>query len=575
MMKYWSVKNEQAKEAIDFRAMGLHEWEFRVLVNRGMDTKEKILNFLHPSMEHVHSAITMKDMVRAGNLVQGVKGKIRIIGDYDCDGVMSTTILMKGLRGLGYDVDYRLPHRREDGYGMQPFMAEDAKRDGVEMIITCDNGIAQFDAIERAKELGLKLIVIDHHQIVRRDGEEVLPAADAIINPHQSACNYPFKGLCGGALAFYFVNYLYTISGQTETMDEDLIGFAALATVCDVMELVDENRDLVTCGLGQLNRTENIGFNALRDAVKIKGDIGVYHLGFILGPTINAAGRLDTAADAVELFLTDDPSFAEKTALYLRELNQKRQALTTEGLLRLEKQLTNPKEKVQPIYILKDETIDESIAGIIAGRIKGKYYRPCIVLTSGKDGLKGSGRSIEAYNMVEKIRESEKYLTSFGGHAMACGLSLRKDQYIAFKLDAIEKSDLDPRDLIPRVRLDAIMPLDKVSFETVERLNRLKPFGNGNPKPLFGATGVYVSQYRIFGKNRNVVKLELFYKNARYDGVVFMEAEDFMAFANEAKAPNGSLCVDMAYIPTIDTFNNRNTLQFQIEDLRRSKTVMT
>lgn len=570
-MKYWSIKNEQPKESIDFRALGLQEWEFRILVNRGVDTKEKIQHFLRPSMENIHSPIALKDMVKAGNLIQSVKGKVRIIGDYDCDGVMSTTILMKGLKGLGYDVDYRLPHRREDGYGMQPYMAEEALNEGVALIITCDNGIAQFDAIEKAKALGLKVIVIDHHQVVRREGEEVLPEADAIINPHQDSCNYPFKGLCGGALAYYFINYLYTITGNIETMDEDLIGFAALATVCDVMELVGENRDLVTCGLAQLNRTENIGFNALRDAAKIKGEIGAYHLGFILGPTINAAGRLDTAADGVDLFLTEDEAFAEKTAAYLRELNKKRQDLTTEGLARLEKQLTSPKERVQPIYILKDETIDESIAGIIAGRIKGKYHRPCIVLTAGKDGLKGSGRSIEAYNMVEQIRKSEKYLSSFGGHAMACGLSLRKDQFIAFKLDAIEKSDLDPRDLVPRVRLDTIMQPDKVNLETVERLNRLKPFGNGNPKPLFGATGVYVSQYRILGKNRNVIKLELFYNQARYDGILFMPAEEFLAFANEAKEPDGSLCIDMAYVPVIDTFNNRNTLQFQIEDLRRSK----
>lgn len=570
-MKYWSIKNEQPKESIDFRAFGLQEWEYRILLNRGLDTKEKIQRYLHPSMEHIHSPIAMKDMVKAGNLIQNVKGKVRIIGDYDCDGVMSTTILMKGLRGLGYDVDYRLPHRREDGYGMKPYMAEEAAHDGVEAIITCDNGIAQFDAIKQAKALGLKVIVIDHHQVARREGEEVLPEADAIINPHQEACNYPFKGLCGGALSFYFINYLYTIAGKIETMDEDLIGFAALATVCDVMELIGENRDLVTSGLVQLNRTQNIGLNALRDASGIKGDIDAYHLGFILGPTINAAGRLDTASGGVELFLTDDVDAAKKTAAYLRELNKKRQDLTTEGLARLEKQLASPKENVQPIYILKDETIDESIAGIIAGRIKGKYNRPCIVLTSGKDGLKGSGRSIEAYNMVEQIRKSEKYLSSFGGHAMACGLSLRKDQFIAFKLDAIEKSELDPRDLIPRVRLDVIMQPDKVSFETVERINRLKPFGNGNPKPLFGATGIYVSQYRILGKNRNVIRLELFYNQMRYDGILFMPADEFLAFANEAKGPDGSLCVDMAYMPAIDTFNNRNTLQFRIEDLRRSK----
>lgn len=570
-MKYWSIKNEQPKESIDFRAFGLQEWEYRILLNRGLDTKEKTQRYLHPSMEHIYSPIAMKDMVKAGNLIQNVKGKVRIIGDYDCDGVMSTTILMKGLRGLGYDVDYRLPHRREDGYGMKPYMADEAAHDGVEAIITCDNGIAQFDAIKQAKALGLKVIVIDHHQVVRREGEEVLPEADAIINPHQEACNYPFKGLCGGALSFYFINYLYTIAGKIETMDEDLIGFAALATVCDVMELIGENRDLVTSGLEQLNRTQNIGLNALRDAAGIKGDIDAYHLGFILGPTINAAGRLDTASGGVELFLTEDEDAAKKTAAYLRELNKKRQDLTTEGLARLEKQLASPKENVQPIYILKDETIDESIAGIIAGRIKGKYNRPCIVLTSGKDGLKGSGRSIEAYNMVEQIRKSEKYLSSFGGHAMACGLSLRKDQFIAFKLDAIEKSELDPRDLIPRVRLDVIMQLDKVSFETVERINRLKPFGNGNPKPLFGATGIYVSQYRIIGKNRNVIKLELFYNQMRYDGILFMPADEFLAFANEAKGPDGSLCVDMAYMPAIDTFNNRNTLQFRIEDLRRSK----
>ncbi|MDD7363348.1 MAG: single-stranded-DNA-specific exonuclease RecJ [Peptoniphilus sp.] len=570
-MKYWSIKNDPPKEEIDFRALGLFEWEYRLLLNRGVDTTKKIKAYMSPSMEHIHSAITMKDMVKAGNIVRKTEGKIRIIGDYDCDGAMSTTILVKGLSALGYEVDYDIPHRRKDGYGMQVDMSEKAARDGVELIITCDNGIAQFDAIERAQALNIKVIVIDHHQIIKKDGRERLPEADAIINPHQSDCPYPFKELCGGALAYYFINYLYSISGKLEEMDPDLVGFAAMATICDVMILQDENRDLVVEGLRRLNETEHIGFNALREASAIHGDIRAYHIGFIIGPTINAAGRLETAKRAVELFLTEDREFAKKTATYLRDLNARRQELTAEGTKRLEMQLENPKEREQLFYILKDETIDESIAGIVAGKLKGKYNRPCIVISRGEKGLKGSGRSIDGYNIVESVRKSAHYLTSFGGHAMACGLSLPRDQFVPFKLDVLEKCTLDPRDLVPRVRLDVVLPLDRVSEETVERLDRFQPFGNGNPKPLFGATGVYIGRYRILGKNRNVIKLALVYKNRTYDGIMFRPADEFLPLMDAIRRPDGTCKVDIAYFPKIDTFQNKNTLQFQIEELRQSK----
>lgn len=570
-MKYWSLKNEKPKEEIDFRALGLREWEYRVLINRKIDTKEKIQKYFHPDAEQLHSPISMKDMVKVGNIIQKTRGKIRIVGDYDCDGVMSTTILLRGLRGLGYTVDYVIPHRREDGYGLQPDMAEAAAEDGVELLITCDNGIAQFAAIDRAKSLGLSVIVLDHHEVVQDEGKDKLPSADAVVDPHRKDCSYPFQGLCGGALSYKLIRYLYTIAGKAEDMDPDFIAYAAIATVCDVMELVEENRNLVTLGLERLNHTEQIGIRALCDACAIRSEISAYHLGFILGPTINAAGRLDTAGDAVELFVTDDPSRAKEIAAYLRELNAKRQALTQEGLARLEKQLENPKEAVQPIYILKDESIDESIAGIIAGKIKGKYHRPCIVITGAKDGLKGSGRSIEAYNMVEEIRKSEKYLSKFGGHAMACGLSLARGNYLPFKLDVIEKSRLDPRDLVPRIRLDAVLSLQDVSEDTVERLSRFAPFGNGNARPIFGATDVQLLQYRVFGKNNNVIRMDLSYNGRKYDGILFQPAEEFTDFLRRARRADGSIFMDIAYCPKIDTYGGNRKLQIQIEALRPSK----
>lgn len=570
-MTYWSVKNDPPKEDIDFRALNLYEWEYRILLNRGLDTVKKIKDFLNPSPSHISSVIGMKDVVKAGNIVQKIEGKIRIIGDYDCDGTMGTTILLKGLRGLGYDVDYDIPHRRKDGYGMQISMAEKAAADDVKLIITCDNGIAQFDAIDRAKALGLQVIVIDHHQVVREAGKEKLPKADAVIDPHQTACSYPFKALCAGALAFYFIKYLYSISGKLETMDPDFIGFATLATICDVMPLQGENRDLIVSGLKRLNETDHLGLNALREAAGIRGDIQSYHVGFVIGPTINAAGRLASAKEVVELFLTDDEERAKKIAVYLRELNSKRQMLTVEATRRLEAQLALPKEREQLLYILKDETIDESIAGIVAGKLKEKYHRPCIVITRGERGLKGSGRSIEAYNMVENIQKSAHHLNSFGGHAMACGLSLDADRFVPFKIDVLENSPLNVRDLVPRIRLDAILPIDQVNLHTVARLERFQPFGNGNPKPLFGARGIGIRTYRVFGKNKNVIRMTLVYKDREYDGIMFQPAEDFKAFLDSTERSKGIPLVDMAYVPKVDTYQNKNTLQFQIEELRQAK----
>lgn len=587
-MEKWFIRNVQPKMPIDQEKLKMDPVLFQILLNRGLSSEGEMNSFLHPSPRDFYSPIKLKDMVKAGNLLRKIytdKKRIRIIGDYDVDGIMSTVILMKGLRILGFQVDYDIPHRIYDGYGLQKRQVEEASEDGISLIVTCDNGVSAFESVELAKELGIQVIVTDHHDLVKERSEdetieERLPAADAIINPKQEKCNYPNKNLCGAAVAYKLVHYLFTIFGKAEELPEELIGYAAMATICDVMELLGENRSLVRLGLERINQSVDPAVLALKEGCSIDGDINDYHIGYVIGPTLNSAGRLDSAEKGVELFLSSDYDNCMAIVRDLRELNRKRQELTEEGFEKIEEQLQNIDERKNKIYILREDTIHESVAGIIAGRMKNKYQRPCIVITRSEKGLKGSGRSIEAYNMVEEIGKSREYLTSFGGHPMACGLSLLPEQFESFKRHVLQTSTLTEEDLIPVRKIDLPLPFSMVDFAFVEMLENLRPFGNGNEAPSFGAKNVRIKNLRLLGRKKNVLKMDLIQDNKIYVGVYFHDSQEFLWEIEErygytanslTELEKSPVFVDLIYIPKKNVFRNQVNLQFEILSIRFCK----
>ncbi|MDO5300899.1 MAG: single-stranded-DNA-specific exonuclease RecJ [Tissierellia bacterium] len=572
-MTKWFIKNKKPETPIDPNQLGLKPWAYQFLVNRGLTEKEEIAQYLSPSLDNLHSPILLAGMVKAGNIMMEAakkKFKIRIVGDYDVDGITSTTILLKGLRNLGFSVDYRIPQRERDGYGIKPSMVDEAHGDGIQLIITCDNGVAQFDAVARAGELKIPVIVLDHHETVKGEEGEVLPQAAALVDPKQEKDRYPFPGICGGFIAYKFISYLHTIFGKFEEFPPELHGLAALATVCDVMELRDENRDIVAIGLKYLEEPGSVGIRALKEVGSVTGPMEVFHLGFVLGPMLNAAGRLETADLGVELLMAEDEGRARELAQHLRALNQRRQQLTQEGVERGIRALEDPKKRAQSLYILKDLEAHESIAGLIAGKIKERFGRPTIVLTRGRDGLKGSGRSVENFHMVEELSPYRKYLTSFGGHAMACGLSLKEEQFEPFVAAVAEGIRRNPADFEKIYRADLFLPPDKLSFALMEELNQFKPFGNGNEAPLFAASAVTLDSYQIRGKRQNVIAMDLSYGGRKYRGVLFQGKDEFLHFLGPALSHKIPV-LDLMYQPKVEEFRGNRYISLVIKDYRLSK----
>ncbi len=467
----------------------------RILRNRDLTTKDEISKFLQGSLEDCYSPLLLKDMDKAVALLKEAIRQdifIRVIGDYDVDGICSSYILLKGLKLLGARVDTAIPHRIHDGYGLNDKLIEEAKRDGVEMILTCDNGIAAASQIALAKELGIQVIVTDHHEVpfleekgVRR---ELLPPAGAVIDPKREQCGYPFKNICGGVVAFKLMQALSDNTESqplSEAMDE-LLEFAALATVCDVMELKDENRILVKEGLKRLRQTKNQGLSALMEVNGIDcRRLSAYHLGFVLGPCLNATGRLDTAKRALELLQSRTKAEAMSAAAQLKALNDSRKSLTLKGVEQAEEYIEEHHMENDKVLLLYLPDVHESLAGIIAGRIREKYNHPVFVLTKSEEGVKGSGRSIEAYHMYEEMTKVKDYFTKYGGHKLAAGLSMHEEDIEALRTALNEGSGLSDEDFIPKVHIDVPMPLVYADESLVMELERLEPFGVGNPKPLF------------------------------------------------------------------------------------------
>ena len=541
----------------------------RLIRNRDVIGDEKIREYLLGTVNELPSPWLMKDMKKAVDILEKKiqqKVKIRIIGDYDIDGVTSTYILLKGLTRIGADVDTYIPDRVADGYGIHEHLIVKAESDGIDTIVTCDNGIAAAAEIQMAKEKGMTVIVTDHHEIPYREenGERkvILPPADAILNPKQYDCPYPNKNLCGAVVAFKYITALYERFNIPEKELEDYYELAAIATVGDVMDLQGENRILVKEGLRRLKNTQNKGLqeliraNALEDA-----KITAYHIGFVLGPCINASGRLDTAVRSLALLNAQTKEEAAKLAGDLTALNQSRKALTEKGKEEAIQLIETTELKNDRVLVVYLPECHESLAGIIAGRIREKYHKPAFVLTKGEKSAKGSGRSIESYSMYEELVKCADLMVQFGGHPMAAGLSIEEENIEKFRRQLNENCTLTEEDLRPKVVIDVPMPVSYITKELVEQISLLEPFGKGNTKPIFAQKGLRVLDSNIIGKNKNVVKLKLLDpQGVTMEGIYFGEAEDFVNFIRERNS------ISVTYYPEINRFRGRESLQIIIQN---------
>lgn len=557
-----------AAKRADFKGIGerfgIDQVTARIIRNRDVIGEKAIEKYLHGSRKDFYSPWLLKDMEKAVAILQEKienRNRIRIIGDYDIDGVMSTYILLESLRGLGCDVDMMIPNRITDGYGINEHLIEQAWQEGRDTIITCDNGIAAVTQIRKAKDLGMTVIVTDHHEVPFEDLEggrkEILPPADAIVNPKQKACSYPFAGLCGAVVAMKVMEALYEKMAPEVDLVDKMLPFAGIATIGDVMDLQDENRILVKEGLQRLHHTTNLGLQELIRVNNLEPEnISPYHIGFILGPCLNASGRLDTAKRALQLLLADSREEAAVLAGDLKNLNESRKEMTAQGLEKAIEQVESTSMMEDTVLVVFLPECHESLAGIIAGRLRERYHKPSFVLTRGEEGVKGSGRSIESYSMYEKLCECKEYLTKFGGHPMAAGLSLEEENVERFRRKLNEQSGLTEEDLVEKVTIDVPMPIHYIRKDLVQELSLLEPFGKGNEKPLFAQKNLWVSQMRVFGKNRNVVKMRLMDENGYpMDGVYFGNGDEF------AEEGRGKRKISIVYYPDINMYQGRESLQ--------------
>lgn len=543
----------------------------RLMRNRDVIGDEAIDFYLNGTVEDLYDGLLMKDMDRAVDILKEKieEGKkIRVIGDYDIDGVNATYILQQGLAGLGADVDTDIPDRIKDGYGLNQMLIDRALEDDVDTIVTCDNGIAAMSEIAYGKENGMTIVVTDHHEVpyLEENGKKkyLLPPADAVVDPHRADCEYPFKGLCGAAVAYKLVEVLYRVSGKSEQevehLQDNLMENVAIATIGDVMDLVGENRVFVKKGLELLKTTKNEGLHALMQCTGVDtANLNTYHIGFVLGPCINAGGRLDTAKRALELLNASNRREAVTLAADLKELNDSRKEMTEEGVEEAVRQIESSSWKDDQVLVVYLPKCHESIAGIIAGRIKERYYRPTFVLTRGETGVKGSGRSIEAYDMFAEMSRCRELFTKFGGHKLAAGLSLEEENVEVFRKRINELADLTEDDLQMKVSIDMRLPFPYINEELINELKILEPFGKGNGKPLFAESKLRVIQPRIFGKNRNVLKCRLEDQQGnQMEAVYFGEVEDCLQQMEKKQI------MSFTYYPSINEYMGRRTIQLTI-----------
>jgi len=568
-MQRWFITMKKA----DFNRIGekyhISPIVARLIRNRDIIGDDAIDFYLNGTIADLYDGMLMKDMDRAVEiLAEKIREemRIRVIGDYDIDGVNATYILQEGLSGLGADVDTDIPDRIKDGYGLNRLLIDRAIDDGVDTIVTCDNGIAAAEEIAYAKENGLTVVVTDHHEVpyIEMDGEKeyILPKADAVVDPHRPDCGYPFKGLCGAAVAYKLVEALYNVM-QRDPEDVDyLMENVAIATVGDVMDLIGENRIFVKQGLEMLKRTQNPGLKALIECTGIDVDrLNAYHIGFVIGPCINASGRLDTAKRALELLNARTRRDAVMLAEDLKALNDSRKEMTERGVAEAINLIETTSLKDDRVLVVYLPDCHESIAGIIAGRIRERYYRPVFVLTKAEEGVKGSGRSIEAYDMFAQMCRCRALFTKFGGHKLAAGLSLEEGNVQRFRETINALCDLTEEDLQEKVSIDMQLPFPYITEQLVQELELLEPFGKGNPKPLFAGKDLRVISPRIFGKNRNVLKCRLEdTQGNQMEAVYFGDVEKCLKTMEEKKV------MAFTYYPSVNEYMGRRTMQVTIVD---------
>lgn len=555
--------------------------------NRDVIGDDAIEKYLNGTIVDLYDGMLMKDMDKAvAVLGEKIKenAKIRIIGDYDIDGIQSTYILLEGFRMLGADVDSDIPDRMKDGYGLNRNLIDRALEADVDTIITCDNGIAAAEEIAYAKSMGMTIVVTDHHEVpyteIGAGRRYILPEADAVVDPKQEDCTYPFKGLCGAAVAYKLVEALMEAMGKDAEDADYLMENVAIATIGDVMDLVDENRIFVKQGLDMLKRTENLGLKALMECTGVNVDkLSPHHIGFVIGPCMNASGRLDTAKRALELLEAKKVAEADLLAGDLKALNDSRKDMTAQAVEEAFIQVENSELKDADVLVVYLPECHESLAGIVAGRIREKYYRPVFVLTKGAEGLKGSGRSIETWHMYEGLNRVKHLLSKFGGHKMAAGLSMPEENLEQFRKEINEKSGITPEDLNEKIAIDMQLPFECVNEKFIGELAVLEPFGKGNARPVFAERQVQVESARILGKNKNVLKLQVKdLHGTRMDAMYFGDVNTFVEYVREKfgdiacecllRGHGHGIVMAFTYYPDINEYQGVRTPQIVIQNYK-------
>ncbi len=580
MKENWFIKNKKGNFSLIGNEYHIDPVIAQLIVNRGVNNKEEMEQYLNPSQKDMHNPLLMKDLEKSCEILkEKIKDgkKIRIIGDYDVDGVMATYISVTGLRNCGAQVDYEIPDRIKDGYGINIEIVKKAVLEGVDTIFTCDNGIAAREPIAYAKEKGLTVIVTDHHDIPMEDG---IPGADAVVNPKQEDCSYPYKGICGAVVAYKLIEVLYDKFLVERKNVYELLEYAAIATVCDVMDLQKENRAIVKFGIAHFEDTKNLGLQALQEECGLLGkSINAYHFGFVIGPCINASGRLESAQLSLMLLLSKDREEAVRLAKKLKSLNDERKSMTEENLQAAIEMVENSSLIDDKVLVVYRKDCHESLAGIIAGRLRERYNKPAIVITKTEHGAKGSGRSIEEYHMFQELSKCSDILLKFGGHPMAAGLSLMEDHVDELRRRLNETTTLTKDDLIRKVSFDMVLPLEKIGVPLIRQMECLEPYGKGNEKPYFVLKNVEFVSAQILGINQNVLKCTLRTNSAKgmYTGMIFQNINGFREAVEEKYgnssfddllARKKSIYMDIVFNLNINEYNGLESAQLIINNFR-------